>query len=676
MTHPPPKKSDPPTTKPARIIPAIPLSFPRQPRNEKTLDEPKQPARAVTPDASVKSADSPRNNALQHDSSASHPTSSIQEPMTPDSLTSTVAKASINGDSEIPRGKTHGHEQKGAGIGNTGYHQVSATGSAFKTDRGYVNGSHGLKHENAANGNGSVRTEHLGAQSRDFVPLKVPAKLPPPFYPQQPPATPDSSYTSKPYTVVEEDPVLAKENLRGLLPQVQTDSAVLYAAPIDVVADGGEVTLAESSNLQVLRAGAAAYPPFQGYAGEPFPPPPGLPHPALGQAFNPQAHAFQFGSQMPNQSQASHELQSSTYSNHMNHAGPVMMPDTSGLALDNQAAAALKGFFEFQFGSPNFSDVTLNITERGRSTEPVVLQAHRIVLARSPKLRELMMLDTDVVDIDLEAKYLETNSFINVLRYLYGAALPARNSLAGQPMEQCLALAAAGWHCGLSDVTIHGLECAESYLNWDNLEEALNFALDGGLTPVFQFNEAEIVAIPSFGEFAGQFLHNILKWISLNLPTNFQFTASAPQLMNSPRLPSILEGRPSVANPRLSRIQFGDLPSEESSLPTTLLSSIMVSLPLGALRHLLLHPAFWVRAGHTEMVRAVIKERESRREKVLESKRYLPGATPYMRETMYWKEELVNVDGHAQAISFARLCLKAATGEGGENMKKEFGEEC
>ncbi|KAE9973394.1 hypothetical protein EG327_009109 [Venturia inaequalis] len=671
MTPPPPKKSDPPTTKSARIVPAIPLSFPRQPRSKKNAHEPKSNLRAVTPDTSVKSADSPRGNAIQHYSSASQSTASIQEPMTPDSLASAAAKVSVNGDSDIVKERADGQEPKGARNGSTDNHGVLSTQSAFGTGQGHLNGSHGLKHENAINGNGIVGKEHLRAQSRNFVPLKVPAKLPPPFYPQQPTITADNPHASTSY-MTEKDISTTTEDLRGRLPQVQTDIVMFHAAPTDIVTYGGEATPAESSITQTLPSGAAVYPPFPGYAGGPFPPP-GLPHPALGQVFNPQASAVQFDGQVQDHSQfqASHELQSPSYANQINHGGPVILPDTSGIALNNQAAIALKGFFECQFGSPNFSDVTLKITERAQSAEPVILQAHRIVLARSPKLRELMMLNTDIVPIDLEAKYLDTDSFINVVRYLYGAALPGRNSLAGQPMEQCLALAAAGWHCGLSDVIIHGLECAESYLNWGNVEQALDFALEGGLTFGFQFNEAESVAEPSFGEFAGQFLYNILKWISLNIPTNYQFMASAPQLANSPRLPSVLESRPSVANPRLSRIQFGDLPSEESSLPTMLLSSIMVSLPLGALRHLLLHPAFWARARHVDMVGAVIKERESRREKALESKRYLPGATAYMHETMHWKEELVGVDGIAQAISLTRLCLKTADGELGKNKKRQ-----
>lgn len=92
MTH--PAKS----IRPTRIVPALPLSYSRLPRNKKT-DEPKQPPRAVTPDRNKKPlTDSPSKNETQHDSSASQSTSSFQEPMTPDSVASAVAKVPMNGD--------------------------------------------------------------------------------------------------------------------------------------------------------------------------------------------------------------------------------------------------------------------------------------------------------------------------------------------------------------------------------------------------------------------------------------------------------------------------------------------------------------------------------------------------------------------------------------------------
>lgn len=191
--------------------------------------------------------------------------------MTPDSLASAVAKVSVNGNAEIGREDMNGQEQKGARNGTTDNNRVTATKSAIKTDQVHLNGSHGLKHENGVNGNGSVKKERLRAQSQDFAPLKVPAKLPPPFYPQQSTHTSDFSYTSAtPYKVVEEDFGISKEGLREPLLQVQTASAIPQAAPIEVFMYGGEVTPAELANSQALAAGAAVYPPFPGYADGKF----------------------------------------------------------------------------------------------------------------------------------------------------------------------------------------------------------------------------------------------------------------------------------------------------------------------------------------------------------------------------------------------------------------------
>lgn len=189
--------------------------------------------------------------------------------MTPDSLASAAAKVSVNGDSDIVKERADGQEPKGARNGSTDNHGVLSTQSAFGTGQGHLNGSHGLKHENAINGNGIVGKEHLRAQSRNFVPLKVPAKLPPPFYPQQPTITADNPHASTSY-MTEKDISTTTEDLRGRLPQVQTDIVMFHAAPTDIVTYGGEATPAESSITQTLPSGAAVYPPFPGYAGGKF----------------------------------------------------------------------------------------------------------------------------------------------------------------------------------------------------------------------------------------------------------------------------------------------------------------------------------------------------------------------------------------------------------------------
>jgi hypothetical protein len=545
-------------------------------------------------------------------------------------------------------------------------------------DHVYTNGSHGLKHENAVSDENSAKKHHSRAQSRDFTPPKIPAKLPPPFYPQHQTPTSANSTSTKPSKMYQTN---EQENY-------DAPADINHPSSTDMVVPNGQADPSKPLPVEASSVGVLMYPPSASGTASSIPrtaiaaqsnvlpgsfPRPGLQHPSALQSFNPQASPFNFGSQVStrSQSQSSHDFQPPIHPIHHGHTGSIPVPDTPGIALNSQTALALKEYIEIQFGGPSFSDVTVKIIQRSQFAEPIMIKAHRIILARSPKLQELVNLGTDIVVIDLRAKYLETNTFVHVLRYLYGAALPTRNSLAGQPMELSLALAAAGWTCRLPEITAAGLDYANSFMNWDTVEKALAFALEGGLTPFFQFDEADAVLEPTFGDYAGQFLQFILNWLGTNLPSNFQFIASAPQLAESPRLPGTLENRPSVANPRLSRIRFGDLPSEESSQSTTLLSSIMLSLPLGPLKYLLLHPVFLGRPGHADMARAIIMEREIRRKKARESRRYLPGATPYMREAMYWEESFVAAeDNHVQDFTLSRECLKSVIGALGEDGEK------
>jgi hypothetical protein len=104
------KKSE-SSIRPARIVPAIPLPYSRVPKHKKT-EESKEPQRALTPNRSEKSTDFSRHNGVQRDGSESQSTSSIQEPMTPDSFSSTVVKGVANGD--MPGVDVDTKELKGA----------------------------------------------------------------------------------------------------------------------------------------------------------------------------------------------------------------------------------------------------------------------------------------------------------------------------------------------------------------------------------------------------------------------------------------------------------------------------------------------------------------------------------------------------------------------------------
>lgn len=73
--------------------------------------------------------------------------------------------------------------------------------------------------------------------------------------------------------------------------------------------------------------------------------------------------------------------------------------------IDN-VQISFQGAFEVQFGSTDFSDVTLHILERAQSPHPVV-----VALARSPNFRRLMetvkVPGSTVVKLEIGAKYFD-----------------------------------------------------------------------------------------------------------------------------------------------------------------------------------------------------------------------------------------------------------------------------
>jgi hypothetical protein len=99
--------------RPARIVPVIPLPYTRgvQP---KRAASPKQLQRALTPDPSDKSGRPLAHNGTRDNGYGAHPTSTVQEPMTPESLPSSTVKEKISKVSpaaSLNGGGTGGDEQ-------------------------------------------------------------------------------------------------------------------------------------------------------------------------------------------------------------------------------------------------------------------------------------------------------------------------------------------------------------------------------------------------------------------------------------------------------------------------------------------------------------------------------------------------------------------------------------
>lgn len=159
--------------------------------------------------------------------------------------------------------------------GTSNHKELPRMESASQPDQVHTNGSHGLKHEIGVNGEQSVEKQHLRTQSRDFAPLRIPAKLPPPFYPQHQTPTSDNSFTStKPITMQQPNDQNQNNTPGG--------SNMRHSRPLDMVHFGGEVDSSNPSPAQTPGAGGLMYLPFPGFApGTPPVPPKSIPRLSL-----------------------------------------------------------------------------------------------------------------------------------------------------------------------------------------------------------------------------------------------------------------------------------------------------------------------------------------------------------------------------------------------------------
>jgi hypothetical protein len=367
----------------------------------------------------------------------------------------------------------------------------------------------------------------------------------------------------------------------------------------------------------------------------------------------------------------------------MSGQSPAFSRSNNNASLD--AAVMLRDFVNMQFGNPIFADVVVEFTELNAVKPSTVLPVHGFLLVRSATLLALLTQNSlpvtadnkKILQIHAPDKFILASEFVEVLRQLYGAPLlnghdlvqglrpfgphdPETTAIVLQNMTRSLAHAAAGYFLGMHIVTSNALECAKQLLRWDTVERALSFALDGGLTPDWQARSrsrsahersstpsdspAQFTSFATYGEFSSQFLQSIVEFLASNFQPFFKFFASAPQLLEYPRLPTIRDSRPSVSDPRLSRIQFGEMSAEAIGRPdfvTTLLSSILISVPFPVLKVLLEHPVVSSKVGVpkiAEIMHLVIRERESRRQKVLDSKRVAAGPeASLMENTKQWE---------------------------------------
>jgi hypothetical protein len=306
------------------------------------------------------------------------------------------------------------------------------------------------------------------------------------------------------------------------------------------------------------------------------------------------------------------------------------------------------------FANPTFTDYVVELRYTDDRAPPVRIPGHSLMLARSLKLKD-MMLDQAQSDgvlarsllIESDDRFLNSDGFWAAMQRLYGiplldlnsiGALSARSSqynpptkgVTGSQFELALGYAAAGHLLKIISVTGRGCELAGSLLSWDNIERALDFALDGGLD--FQWTLERSDSSPTYGPFVNILIHFVVSFLISGFPAKFKLDTSVGDPSFHRRLPSTPDRRSSTQTRRLSTIKFGDHSVDDESLSTipedhvtTKLSKILLAIPFHLLKFILESPRLgnvqdWASTSlRTEVIHDVIQEREKRRIKVHQS---------------------------------------------------------
>jgi hypothetical protein len=376
---------------------------------------------------------------------------------------------------------------------------------------------------------------------------------------------------------------------------------------------------------------------------------------------------------------------------------PQFPPPELASGIEN--ADAIRAHLLTQFNDSTLSDCRLIVIEQASGQEEV-FAAHKIVISRSSSLMALVSTNdanepVKDVRVTLTGKYLRIDAFTDALKYLYGGPLlqidhQRPGSSAGERfpsnverMEHALRYIATGKSMNLPPVASRGVDVAGGLLHWDTMSTALPFALDGGLSQVWNVEDGsedkastassddslarpETTPTPTYDPYATNLLQRIIDFTVHVFPPNFYLDASAPQLESCLRLPSMPlshENRQSRSDPRLSQIRFGEIPIEDHQRPsiaTTTISSILLSLPFQLLKCVLEHYDLATRLGPetvASVMRQVVAERETRRSKILNARTANPNsdnADSQLVQNLYWQESVEPSAQHRAGFRLAR----------------------
>ena len=304
------------------------------------------------------------------------------------------------------------------------------------------------------------------------------------------------------------------------------------------------------------------------------------------------------------------------------HFPPIEVRGQEALALDIQHA----------FADPTYADCELNVFltdppaaaeqrsagdhRRNASTHtlgyrmPVIIPAHRLILARSPLLRDIIRshgVPDGKVRLFSEDPFIGPDAVWAAVEHLYGRPIQIIPSAPHSEAPEldtkgmfslAVGYAAAGHLLKLERVVFQGIRDACRLIGWPTLENAIEFALNGAsmlYTPPCA--DQSLTSYPEaryqYGPMVRQLVLDAMRFVVDQFPPNFVLVVNVvdPKYARLPATvasrpasngPAIVDGRSgkgprnrlphnprAASDPRLSKIKFGDLspPSNGDSPP-------------------------------------------------------------------------------------------------------------
>ncbi|KAF2633582.1 hypothetical protein BU25DRAFT_405446 [Macroventuria anomochaeta] len=333
----------------------------------------------------------------------------------------------------------------------------------------------------------------------------------------------------------------------------------------------------------------------------------------------------------------------------------------------------LASYLSTQFGNPEFADFVLQV--RSPEFQYMSIPVHGIVVVRSPVIAKAVRRSIPpahrsrdsrrLVDVLTTNPFVATESIQEAIKVLYGAPLLSVQAFlyglghytpevphaqvtkdARRRMDQLLSYIAAGSVLQIPSMQARGVEIAKALLRWDTVEQVLHYGLHAARSTSPSNTEGAEVHDP----FATELLNAAIDFVAYNFPSDFNLYRIASELQDDPRLLSVTEARAPAHNPRLSKIRFGDAPTDDDTQASPVsrtLSSILLSLPLPLLDRLFNHRATANQIGWTgaaKVLHDVVDERESRRQKAVRGQLQLDSAaSSALLDNLYIEERVDHV---------------------------------